>query len=523
MSALTVDAQRLTVTFDTFGLEDYQLFLRTKAIPESQLAYSWETDTYTVTAPARFAPMLGAREVVAETDRLPLPEHLFDYQRWVVGLALDSKRFAAWIDTGLGKTLVILEWCRQVQHLTGGRVLIVEPLNVISQFLEMASRFYPNMAIDRLESPEAVRAWAVLPGQGLAITNPQKFIGGPMAEMHYLTGVAVDESSILKTGAGVIKWNLIKSCRGIEYKLSCTATPAPNDAMEYASQASWLETIRHEGDVLWTYYSKDRAGNWYIKPHAKEAFYRFMATWSVYMRDPAHFGFADILSTLPPPDIREYRVPITDTQTQLMQTLAVQNGTGLFNDRLGVKERGKLSQLAKGFQYTQVKGKREITLLPSEKPRFVADLVRKDAAEGLQVLVWTVFDAESEILHTELQGLDVATLDGGMSEAARAEVLERFRLGTLQILISKPSLIGFGMNLQHCRSMVFSGFDDSFERMYQAIRRCYRFGQTETVRVHVPYIPELEGMMFDNIRAKEAAFMRDVAIQEKHYREALGL
>lgn len=108
-----------------------------------------------------------------------------------------------------------------------------------------------------------------------------------------------------------------------------------------------------------------------------------------------------------------------------------------------------------------------------------------------------------------------------MSEAARLDVLDRFRRGDLRVLISKASLIGYGMNLQFCRSMVFSGFDDSFERMYQATRRCLRFGQTEVVRVHVPYVPELEGLVFNNVKGKEAAFLRDVAIQEEMYMKAM--
>jgi hypothetical protein len=110
-----------------------------------------------------------------------------------------------------------------------------------------------------------------------------------------------------------------------------------------------------------------------------------------------------------------------------------------------------------------------------------------------------------------------------MSQDARQDVIDRFLRGELRVLISKAQLIGYGLNFQNCRSMVFSGFDDSFERMYQAIRRAYRFGQKEVVRVHVPYIPELEGMIFDNVQNKERQFLQDVAEQEKYYREALGL
>jgi hypothetical protein len=309
---------------------------------------------------------------------------------------------------------------------------------------------------------------------------------------------------------------------GIEYKSSWTATPAPNDTMEYASQASFLEKLRNEGEVLWTFFQRDKQGEWRVKPHARDAFYRFMASWSVYLRDPSHFGFADILSTLPPPEIREYTLPLSDVQRELMYGLVQMKG-GLFSDdRLGVQERSKLSQLAKGFLY----GKQGTARIESAKPAFVADLVRADVAEGLQVLVWTVFDEEAALLTAELESagepFPFGVLDGDMGEAQRTDVLARFRAGELRALISKPQLLGYGLNLQFVRSMVFSGFDDSFERMYQAIRRAYRFGQTETVRVHVPYIPELEGMIFSNIRRKEAQFMADVTQMEAAYRVALA-
>jgi DNA (cytosine-5)-methyltransferase 1 len=336
----------------------------------------------------------------------------------------------------------------------------------------------------------------------------------------------VDDPAKTITGrGGVIKWNLIKSCKGIEYKLSCTATPAPNEVMEYASQASFLEKLRTEGDILWTFFTRDKFGNWKVKPHAREAFYRFMVSWSIYMRNPAAFGFTDILATLPPPEYREYRLALTDMQKELMHAFQTKKGTGMFNDRVGVKERSKLAQLARGFLYDGSEKKRMVNLVESHKPAFVADLVREDVADGRQVIVWTVFDAEGEIIAGELGGVSqgVGVLDGSMSADARQELITAFKDGKLDVLISKPQLLGYGLNFQNCRSMIFSGIDDSFERRYQAIRRAYRFGQKDTVRVHTPYIPELEGMVFDNVAGKEAQFMEDVAAQERYYREALGL
>lgn len=515
------------VTFATFGLDDYELFLRAKTLPESQTAYDWTTDRYMVTTPARFASLLGVTDAAVLPERLPLAPHLFDYQRWIVDRALTNKRFAVWADTGLGKGPMLLEWCRQVVHLTGRRVLILEPLAVIPQLLQEARRFYGDaLPIERIETREVLAAWCQGASPAIGIVNPEKFIPGIMPELRYLGGLAFDESSTLKSGGGVIKWNLIHSARGIEYKLSCTATPAPNEAMEYASQASFLEKLRTEGEILWTYFTRDKAGDWRVKPHARDAFYRFMADWSIYLRDPSHFGWQDILATLPDPEIREYRLEITDVQRELMYGFIAKKGGGLFaDDRMGVTERSKLSQLAKGFLYDTQGKTRAAARIPSLKPAFIADLVRADVTDGRQVLVWTVFDEETEIVVEELagSGIVVDSLSGKSSDGQRLATLERFRGGETQVLISKPSLLGYGMNFQFCRSMVFSGFDDSFERMYQAIRRAYRFGQTDVVRVHIPYVPELEGLMWTNVQRKQTQFDEDTAICEANYRAALAV
>jgi hypothetical protein len=518
--AVVVRDDRAHLTFDRFDLDAYQTFLAVKALPEHQIGYDWRTDSYHVSTPARYVGRLSGAAVPISRD-WNLAPHLYDYQDFIVRLALDAKRFAAWCDTGLGKTAVFLEWARQVVEATGGKVLIFSPLQIIPQTLREAERFYQDLEITRLGSREALAEWCKTPGAGIAICNYEKLIAGPMPELRFLAGVAADESSIFRSGGGVIKWNAIKSCKGIEYKLSCTATPAPNDTMEYASQASFLEKLRAEGEVLWTYFTRDKRGDWRVKPHARSAFYRFMAGWSIYMRDPKAFGFTDILKDLPDPVIREYGLPMTADQQFQRFTLTEAKG-GLFNDdRLGVKERVRLSQVAKGFLYEPGSKSQRWTDVPSEKPGFVAQLVRDEVQANRQTIVWTVFDEESRIIQRLLPDIRVAVLDGSMSDEARAEILERFRAGEFDCLISKAQLVGYGLNLQFCKAMVFSGFDDSFERMYQAIRRCYRHGQTEPVHVHVPYIPELEGMVFSNVKRKERQFLSDVAECEVAYQVAM--
>lgn len=522
--AITIDGNLAVLRFERYDLDAYRLFLAAKSLPETQVTYDWESDAYTLTTPARFADRIGVAAPSTAGRRSSLAEHLFDYQRWVVGLALDAKRFAVWCDTGLGKTHVLLEWCRQVMAVTGGRVLILQPLGIHEQTIDLAAEFWgDSLPIDRLETRDALVAWCQQPGSGVGLCNYEKLIPGQIREFRHLAGLACDESSLLRTGGGVIKWNLIHSARGIEYKLSLTATPAPNEAMEYASQASFLEKLRTEGDILWTYFQRDQATDtWRVKPHARRAFYEFMASWSVYLRDPARFGFRDILSTLPPPVVREHELPITDVQRELMYGLIGQKG-GLFSDdRLTLSERSKLSQLAKGFLYQTAGGKRQAARYPSEKPGAVARLTAAHVQAGRQVMVWTVFDEEGEIVAEHLpDGISAAILSGKQSDAERAALIRRFKAGEVDVLISKAVLLGYGLNLQNCRAMVFSGIDDSFERLYQSVRRAYRFGQTETVHVEIPVIPELEGTVFGNVMRKQRQFDEDTAIQEAQYRRVL--
>jgi hypothetical protein len=398
-------------------------------------------------------------------------------------------------------------------------VLILSPLQVIEQTRDESERFYGgSLPIERIETRAALVEWLKRPGPGLAITNYEKMIDGLLPELRYLAGLICDESSILKSGGGTIKWNLIKSSKGIEYKLSCTATPAPNDIMEYASQAAFLEKLRTEGEILWTFFTRDKKGNWKIKPHAREGFYRFMASWSIYLRSPAHYGWEDNLSKIPPPEFLEHSLEPTDEQMAMAAGIFHESGAGLLGDQsLGITQRTKLSQIAKGFIYTGKTAQR----FPSPKPGFIADLIRSEIADGRQVLVWTVFDEEGRLIAERLAGLNVRVLDGSVKEKARLPILEAFRKGELDGLISKASMLGFGMNFQCCGSMIFSGWDDSYERFYQAVKRAIRYGQLKSVRVHLPFIPQLEGVILENVLRKKGNFEADAEEQERYYKLAL--
>jgi Helicase conserved C-terminal domain len=536
VSGVRVDGTRAVVRFDRFDLDSYRLFLRAKGLPESQVEYDEPAGAYVVSTDARFAPLLDETLAAAVREELPLAGHLWDFQEFIVGQALAARRYACWADTGLGKTAIFLEWARQVRDGTGRRVLIWSPdALVIEQTRAEEEEFYGERSLERIGSRAELAAWCERAGPAIGITNYEKLIPGVMPELRRLGGIVADESSILKTGGGTIKWNLIKSARGVEFKLSCTATPAPNEPMEYASQAAFLEKLRSEGEILWTFFQRDARGVWSVKPHAREAFYRFMASWSIYMRDPARFGFRDILASLPDPVMHEHRIEMTEAQRAAADELRAYAGRGLFDERIGVRERSKLAQIARGFMYEACGPGRAARRIASLKPREVAEIVLDEAHDhGRPTIVWTSFDEESAIIEESLAmvGRDfrdyralargrVGTLHGAHPDDERAETVGAFRSGRIDVLVTKPSLVGYGLNFQHCRAMVFSGIDDSFERMYQAIRRAYRYGQTEPVQVHVPVIPELEGLMLQNLHRKQAQFDADTAEQERWYRAAL--
>lgn len=560
-SMINIVGDRMEVKFDRFDLDAYETFLRTKKLPESDLIFDPVTETYSLAAPARFASLMGVQGYSEWVETLPFPVSMFDRQRDVCMTALKVKRFAAWWDCGLGKTFLELEFARQAAHITGGRGLILTLKELIPQFVELCAEYYPSTGSGQaggagsvLRDPRnnqlelrVLKTRAELiefckgPRDGtVAITNYEKFIGpgvnpndGVIRELKWLSFLVADESSILKSGGGVIKWNLIKSARGIEYKLSCTATPAPNDIMEYASQAGFLEKLRSEGEILWTYFKRNAEGVWEVKPHALEAFYRFMASWSIYLRNPAAFGWKDHLKSIPEPVFIERVIPVTAHQLARARAVLTggrgdggtgRNGSDLLAPAkdgagLGMVERTKLSQLAKGFIYLD--GRTRIDRVISKKPGVVAEIALAEVAAGRQVLIWTQFDEETAILSELLAGASFEVLTGSVKTPERRPIIERFKRGRTAGLITRAELLGFGQNFQNCEAQIWSGFTDSYEDFYQAVRRSYRYGQTKSVRIFIPYIAELEGAIRENLMRKAANFERDTQVQERYYLQAM--
>jgi hypothetical protein len=536
---ITITGDRMSIDFKEYGEASYSMFLKAKALPEYQIACHHDDLTYTVTAPSRFAHLLDAAIVLAAASDLDLLKALLDDQSYIVKTALAAKRFAVWSDCGFGKTVISLEWARHVMHRTKGRVLAVTFKSVIPQWVEEARKFYGDtFPVAVLETREAMREWCR--GEGsqahimFGVTNYEKFNHEGLHdqvvnELRLLAGLILDESSRLKTGAGTQKWAIIKSAKGIEYKLSCTATPAPNEPMEYSSQASFLEKLRSENEIIWTYFTKDPdTGEWSVKKHAREAFFRFMASWSIYLRNPKRYGWRLNIPDVPDPELIVHTIGTTQAQREWIgQNRRDETGNmALINTtNSNTIDRAKMAQVAKGFVYRKGESSK-YDLIPSLKPAFVAQLIKKelDAGDG-QVLVWTTFNAEGDLITRELAKIGytdrAAVFSGKTPEDEREAVIQQFRCGKVPCLVSKPSLLGFGHNFQFVGSMIFSGLSDSYEAFYQAWRRAVRFGQTRQVRIHIPIIPELEGESWETIQRKKAVDEAAVADQENAYIAAM--
>ena len=388
-----------------------------------------------------------------------LNEHLFDFQHAIVSWAVRRGRAAVFADTGLGKTLMQLSWADEVASHTGGMVLLLAPLAVSEQTIEQGATFGIDVRrVPHGGTPDAPGVW---------ITNYERMDAIDFTSLH---GLVLDESSILKAHDGKTRSRIITSAQGIPYRLSCTATPSPNDFEELGNQCEFLGVMTRT-EMLATYFVNDTGdtGTWRLKGWGQSRFWEWMGSWSVVLRNPSDIGFDGSRYILPEPQYIEHVVE-TDKTGDLFakpaQTLL---------------ERRKAQRDSIEARCTAL-----------------ADVVNADTSEPW--LIWCHLNDEAELLASLIPG-SVNVQGSDKAEVKAARMME-FSAGTLRVLISKPKICGFGMNWQHCARMAFVGLDDSFEKFYQAVRRCYRFGQTRPVHVHL-FTAENEGQILANLKRKE--------------------
>lgn len=390
-----------------------------------------------------------------------LNEHLFDFQHAIVSWAVRRGRAAIFADTGLGKTLMQLSWADEVSTHTNGIVLILAPLAVSEQTIEQGATF--GIEVKRVPEGETPK------NSGVWITNYERINA---IDFDSLTGIVLDESSILKSHDGKTRTAIIQSCQSIPYRLSCTATPSPNDFEELGNQCEFLGVMTRT-EMLATYFVNDAGdtGTWILKGWGQSRYWEWMGTWSVVLRSPADIGF----------DGSRYDLPKLEYHEHVVATDVI--GDELFSrPAMGLSERRK--------------AQRDSII---ERCKALAEVVNSEPNEPW--LIWCHLNDEAEMLQSMIAGS--VNVQGSDKPESKTKNLLGFAHGDIRVLISKPKIAGYGMNWQHCARMAFVGLDDSFEKFYQAVRRCYRFGQKREVQVHI-FTAENEGQILLNIKRKEA-------------------
>jgi hypothetical protein len=316
-----------------------------------------------------------------------------------------------------------------------------------------------------------------------------------------------DESSHMKSAYGKHGQTLIRLGRGLEWKLCGTGTPAPNDRIEFANHAVFLDASPTANSFLSRFFfNRGQTDNrWEIKAHAVEAFYRALSDWSIFMTNPATYGWKDNAGTLPPINVHIIDVPLSREQKSM-----IMDRTGdMFGLNIGgITSRSALSQISKG----SLNG----TKIKTNKPEFIRDLV--NTWPDKSTLIWCIYNAEQETMEKMFPG--AISIDGKTPHEKRPGMIDDFRTGKGKILISKAEVLGFGMNLQVATKMVFSGLEDSFENYWQCVKRANRVGSTEDLDVYLP-VTSAERPMIQTVLDKAERIQADTETQEKLFKRVM--
>ena len=420
-------------------------------------------------------------------DAPPLSSHLKPFQAAITSWALRRGRAAIFAGTGLGKTLMQLEWSRVVAE-EFGNVLILSPLAVAEQTVAEARKFGIE-GVAYAADQSSVRT-------DIVVTNYERF---EKFDISRFAGIVLDESGIIKAVDGKTRQLLTDACHDIPWKLCCSATPAPNDYTELGQHSEFLGVMNSK-EMLAMFFVHDgsiRAGDmtqtndgWRMKRHAANDFWRWLASWSVMVRHPNDLGFDEPGYDLPPLSLTQVTVS-ADYEPTAGQLFPIHAST--LAERIGVRR----DTAAK-----RVEAAARIVLAEPKEPW----------------LVWCNLNSEADMIEKALP--DARQVAGRDMVDVKIKRLLGFKDGDPLMLVSKPSIAGHGMNYQHCARMVMVGLTDSFEQVYQAIRRCWRFGQKRPVEVYF-IASELEGAVVSNLKRKEQAFELMLDAMSIHMRDLM--
>lgn len=388
-----------------------------------------------------------------------LNPYLYDFQRDLVKWTCRRGRAALFCDCGLGKTLMQLEWAKQLIDTENGNVLIVAPLAVSLQTQREGEKF--GIPVNICRSQDDVIS-------GINITNYEmlhKF------DLSKFIGIVLDESSILKSYTGKFRNQIIDSSKCVPYRLACTATPAPNDFTELGNHSAFLGVLRRE-EMLAQFFINDTAhvGTWRLKGHAQKAFWEWLCSWAVMIKKPSDIGYDDGQFILPELKIDHIKIEFGEPLPGYL-----------------------FKQEAKTLSERREARKASIPERVSEAAKLA-----NDSSEPW--IIWCNLNAESEQVIKMIP--DAIEIAGRHDREYKEQNMIAFSRGEIRVLVTKPKIAGFGMNWQHCSNVIFLGLSDSYESFYQAVRRSWRYGQSRPVNVHV-ITADIEGSVVKNIERKE--------------------
>lgn len=383
---------------------------------------------------------------------------LFPFQKHIVKKALEAGRYAIFSECGTGKTLMQLEWAKHVCDHTDQPVLILCPLAVSAQTIEEGVKI--GIKVNKISE------WL---GKGIYISNYEQIENID----HHFAGVVLDESSILKNFNGATKKLLMDRFSKTPYKLCCTATPSPNDDMEICNHAEFLAHGRRE-EILAMYFTHDggETAKWRIKGHAQKKFWSFVRSWSVMCSNPADLGFDGSQYILPKLNLIERVISVPVPQGKLFNDVSI-NATN-FNQELRITLIQRMDDV--------------IQIVNESKENFI---------------VWVKQNVESEYLMDRLDG--AREVRGSQDIDVKERNLIGFAHNEFRVLVTKTKIACFGLNYQNCHNQVFASLDFSFEQLYQAIRRSYRFGQKHPVNIWLITTDTMQNVIHA-IKAKQEQF-----------------
>ena len=432
-----------------------------------------------------YLEFLEQKKIRIEESGFIIPDNalnpaLFDFQRHIVKKALKAGKYAIFADCGLGKTLMQLDWAHHVTTHTQRPVLILCPLAVAGQTINEGVKF--GIQVERLQ--------ADVFGPGVYITNYDQLDN---VDASQFSGVVCDESGILKNYEGATKNLIIDLFQHTPYKLACTATPSPNDFMELGNHAEFLN-IMGRNEMLAMYFVHDggETTKWRLKGHCEELFWQFVAGWSVMLTKPADIGFEAIGYDLPPLNFIERQI-ITPKKN---------NGI-LFNDV--------------AVSATDFNGELRLT-----KVERLSEVVKIVNGSDENFIIWIKQNEEADYL----MGLipDAKEVRGNDTPEYKESTLMGFANGEFRVLVTKAKIAQYGLNFQNCHNQVFASIDFSFESLYQAIRRSYRFGQMHPVSIYIITTDTMQNVIqaietkqrqFEKMQAKMAEYSHQNLNQQK--------